>query len=95
MEPSKLHDQSLVSETNDFVQLSMDCDIQPDTVKDNDEVEYSIDRLDSTHLFLEEEEYDGNSTKRGVCCNYINLTAGGGVVGIPKAGKCVCFLVMS
>ncbi len=31
----------------------------------------------------------GTASKRGACCNYINLTVGGGVVAIPKAGKYV------
>ncbi len=41
---------------------------------------------DSNSLFSESL---GTATINGACCNYINLTVGGGVVAIPKASKFV------
>ncbi len=62
----------------------------PEHHEHHDGTHHSLDSATDTAIFMEENE--GTSTKRGACCNLINLTVGGGVVGIPKAGKYMILL---
>ncbi len=72
----------------------MDDDVELKTIlPDPDELTPSCNSMDSVGdsvIFIQEKE--STSTKRGACCNYINLTVGGGVVGIPKACKYMILL---